>query len=105
MAVRNNDTKVCVMRGFYDESGEYREKHYDDVALFELPEKAQIRINFNYDITVLYSPNEVLVIAHKSHDIEEYKKQSEILSYLSFLHSAVSYPEEYGVLKIQEKEN
>ena len=39
---------VCVMRGFYDEGGEYREKHYDDVALFELPEKAQIRINFNY---------------------------------------------------------
>ena len=44
-------------------------------------------------------------IAIEQGDIEEYKKQSEILSYLSFLHSAVSYPEEYGVLKIQEKEN
>ena len=44
-------------------------------------------------------------IAIEQGDIEEYKKQSEILSYLLFLHSAVSYPEEYGVLKIQEKEN
>ena len=74
MVGRNNDTKVCVMRGFYDEGGEYREKHYDDVALFELPEKAQIWIDFNYDITLLYSPNEVLVIAKKSQDIGEYKK-------------------------------
>ena len=74
MAVRNNDTKVCVMRGFYDEIGEYCEEYWDDVTLCELPETAQIRFSFNYDITVLYSKDEILVMAKKPQDIEEYKK-------------------------------
>lgn len=74
MAVRNNDTKVCVMRGFYDESGEYREEYRDDVILCELPETAQIRFSFDHDITVLYSKDEILVMAKKPQDIEEYKK-------------------------------
>ena len=74
MAGRNNDTKVCVMRGFYDESGEYCEEYWDDVTLCELPETAQIRFSFDYDITVLYSKDEILVMAKKPQDIEEYKK-------------------------------
>jgi hypothetical protein len=74
MAVRNNDTKVCVMRGFYNESDEYIEQYREDVALYELPQMAQNRVNFDYDVTLLYSKNEVLVIAKKSQDIEEYKK-------------------------------
>ena len=74
MAVRNNDTKVCVMRGFYDEIGEYCEEYWDDVTLCELPETAQIRFSFDYDITVLYSKDEILVMAKKPQDIEEYKK-------------------------------
>ena len=74
MAGRNNDTKVCVMRGFYDEIGEYCEEYWDDVTLCELPETAQIRFSFDYDITVLYSKDEILVMAKKPQDIEEYKK-------------------------------
>ena len=74
MAGRNNDTKVCVMRGFYDEIGEYCEEYWDDVTLCELPETAQIRFSFDYDITVLYSKDEIFVMAKKPQDIEEYKK-------------------------------
>lgn len=74
MTVKNNDTKVCVMRGFYNESDEYIEQYREDVALYELPQMAQNRVNFDYDITLLYSKNEVLVIAKKSQYIEEYKK-------------------------------
>lgn len=74
MAVRNNDIKVCVMRGFYDESGEYHEEYWDDITLCELPETAQIRFSFDHDITVLYSKDEILVMAKKPQDIEEYKK-------------------------------
>ena len=74
MAGRNNDTKVCVMRGFYDEIGEYCEEYWDDVTLCELPETAQIRFSFDHDITVLYSKDEILVMAKKPQDIEEYKK-------------------------------
>lgn len=74
MTAKNNDTKVCVMRGFYNEADEYIDQYLEDVALCELPQTAQNRIDFDYDITVLYSKNEVLVIAKKSQDIEEYKK-------------------------------
>ena len=74
MTVKNNDTKVCVMRGFYNESDEYIEQYREDVALYELPQMAQNRVNFDNDITLLYSKNEVLVIAKKPQYIEEYKK-------------------------------
>ena len=66
MVGRNNDTKVCVMRGFYDESGEYCVEYWDDVTLCELPETAQIRFSFDHDITVLYSKDEILVMAKKA---------------------------------------
>lgn len=68
------NTKICMMRGFYDEEGEYREGYREDVNLCELPESALNRINLDYDISTLYSKNDVLVIAKNSQDIAEYKK-------------------------------
>lgn len=67
-------TKVCVMRGFYDEKGEYREEYREDVRLCELPETALNRISLDYDVNTLYSKNDVLVIAKSLQDIDEYKK-------------------------------
>ena len=69
-----DNIKVCVMRGFYDEKGEYREEYFDDVALSELPEKAVARIAPNYDLSILYSKYDVLVIAKSKQDIEEHKR-------------------------------
>lgn len=44
-------------------------------------------------------------IAHEQGDNVEFKKQSNILSYLSFLHEAISYPEKFSIVEIHEKEN
>ncbi len=73
MTTMNNDTQVCVMRCFYDESGEYCETFQDDISLCELSKTALDKINFNYDISVLYSKNDVLVIGRNIQEIEEYK--------------------------------
>ena len=73
MTTINNDTKVCVMRCFYDENGEYCETLQEDISLCELSKTAQDRISFNYDISVLYSKNDVLVIGKNLQEIEEYK--------------------------------
>ena len=67
-------TKVCVMRGFYDEAGEYREEYRENVNLCELPKSAINRINLDYDVNTLYSKNDVLVIAKSLQDIAEYKR-------------------------------
>ena len=69
-----DDMRVCVMRAFYDEKGEYREAYYVDVPLSGLPEKAVARILFNYDLSIIYSNDEVLVIAANMQDIDEYHR-------------------------------
>lgn len=79
MRVENNaetieTMNVCVMRGFYDDTGEYREEYFRDIPLSELPENAVTRIAFNYDLTILYGANDVLVIAANMQDIDEYQR-------------------------------
>jgi hypothetical protein len=69
----NERTKVCVMRGFYDADGEYCEEYMEDIELSVLPEKAVVRVDLNYDLTTLYSKEEVLVVARSISEIEEYK--------------------------------
>lgn len=78
MNVRKDNSKdwtnVCVMRAFYDETGEYREEYIKDIPLSELPEKAVARIAFDYDLSILYSEHEVLVIATSMQDIDEHRR-------------------------------
>ena len=71
-----DDMKVCVMRAFYDEKGEYREAYYEDVLLSELPEKAVMSIAFDYGMSILYSKNDVLVVTENMQDIK-YLRQYE----------------------------
>lgn len=70
----DRDIKVCVMRGFYDCDDEYREEYKEDISLLELPKKAIDRIDFTYDVSTLYSKDEVLVIAPNMQAINEYKE-------------------------------
>ncbi len=67
-----NWTKVCVMRGFYDDEGEYREEIMEDISLSELPREAVDRIAFSYQMSVLYSKRDVLVVAQNKQDLDEY---------------------------------
>ena len=69
----NEETKVCVMRCYYDEEGEYREEFMENIELSVLPEKAVVRVDLGYDITTLYSQWDVLVVARSISEIEEYK--------------------------------
>ena len=69
-----DNIKVCVMRGFYDEEGEYREEYLEGIALSELPKEAVARIDFEYDITTLYSKRNVLVVAKSKQDIDDYRQ-------------------------------
>ena len=73
MRTRRRVVNVCVMRGFYDEAGEYREETMENVGIYELPQDAIERINFRYDITTLYSKCDVLVISKNIQNIDEYK--------------------------------
>ena len=70
----NGDWNVCVMRGFYDEAGEYCEEMMENIHLSRLPEKAIPRVDLTYDVTTLYSKEDVLVIAKSMQEISEYKK-------------------------------
>lgn len=70
----NSYTKVCVLRGFYDEEGEYHEEHMEDFPLCELPKETITMVDFDYDITTLYSKYDVLVVAKSMQDIDEYRK-------------------------------
>ena len=79
MRVENNaetieNMNVCVMRGFYDATGDYREEYIKDIPLSELPEKVIARIAFEYDLSILYSKDEVLVIAANMQDIDEHQR-------------------------------
>ena len=70
----NEETKACVMTGYYDEDGEYREEIKENIYLNELPPAAVVRVDLErYDITVLYSKNDVMVVAKSVEDIKEYK--------------------------------
>ena len=82
MRVENNTEaietmNVCVMRGFYDEKGEYYETYYEDVPLSELPEKAVMSIAFDYGMSILYSKDDVLVVTENMEDIK-YIRQHEV---------------------------
>ena len=70
----NEATKICVMRGFYNENGEYCEEYMENIELSKLPEKAMVRVDLDYDITTLYSQWDVLVVARSISEIDEYKK-------------------------------
>lgn len=70
----NEATKICVMRGYYDEEGEYREEIMENISLSKLPEKAIPRVDLTYDVTILYSKEDVLVISRRVEDIYEYKR-------------------------------
>jgi hypothetical protein len=65
---------VCVMRGFYDDTGEYREEYFTDIPLSALAEKAVARIAFEYDLSILCSKDEVLVVAANMQDIDEHQR-------------------------------
>ena len=67
------DSRVCVMRGFYDEKGEYCEEYRDNIELHTLPGRAAEKVSFRYDITTLYSKSDVLVVAKSLKDIYEYR--------------------------------
>ena len=41
MRTRRRVVNVCVMRGFYDEAGEYREETMENVGIYELPKMPQ----------------------------------------------------------------
>lgn len=73
MRTRKSVVNVCVMRGFYDEAGEYREETMENVGIYELPQDAIGKINFRYDITTLYSKCDVLVVSKNIKNIDEYK--------------------------------
>ena len=73
MRTRKSVANVCVMRGFYDETGEYREETMENVGIYELPQDAIGKINFRYDITTLYSKCDVLVVSKNIKNIDEYK--------------------------------
>ena len=68
-----NDSRVCIMRGFYDDKGEYCEEYRDNIELYKLPGDAAERVSFRYDITTLYSKSDVLVVAKSLKDIYEYR--------------------------------
>lgn len=70
----NEATKICVMRGFYNENGEYCEEYMENIELSKLPEKAIVRVDLDYDINTLYSQWDVLVVARSISEIDEYKK-------------------------------
>jgi hypothetical protein len=72
--VFNEETKVCVMRCFYDEEGEYCEEYMEGIETSTLPEKASGRLDLRYDINTLYSKWDVLVVARSISEIDEYKK-------------------------------
>ncbi len=72
--ITNEATKVCVMRCFYDEEGEYREEYMENIEVSDLPEKAAVRVDLGYDINVLYSKWDVFVVARSISEINEYKK-------------------------------
>ena len=67
-----NWTKVCVIRGFYDDEGEYREEIMEDISLSELPREVVDRIAFDYQISILYSKRDVLVVARNKQNLDEY---------------------------------
>ena len=94
MSAENNteiteNMSVCVMRGFYDDTGEYREEYVRDIPLSGLPEKAVTRIRFDYDLSILYSNDEVLVIAANMQDIDEYQR---LEGTPRFFHSLLNNP-------------
>lgn len=86
----NSNTKVSVMRGFYNNEGEYCEEYMENIPLCELPQKAIERVNLEYDITTLYTEQEVLVIAKELDKIYEYK---ELEAKPRFFHGLLNLPE------------
>lgn len=67
-----NNIKVWVMRGYYDEEEEYCEKYLEDITLSNLPKEVVDRIALGYDVSVLYSEHDLLVIAKSKQVLDEY---------------------------------
>lgn len=84
-----SNTRVCAMRGVYDCDGEYREEYRTGIRLSDLPEKAAKSIDFAYDISTLYTEEEVLVIAKNMQAINEYK---ELGGTPRFFHALLNMP-------------
>ena len=69
-----DNTKMWVMRGFYDEEEKYCEKYLEEIPLSQLPKEVVDRILFKYDVSVLYSERDLFVIAKSKQELDEYLK-------------------------------
>ena len=95
----NDNIKVYVMRGFYDERGEYCKEYLEDIPLSELPEKAIPKIDFDYDVSIAYGIQDVLVVAKSRQDLDEYLS---LAGKPRFFHSLLNMSYRYDYASIVE---
>ena len=72
-AIINRHRTACVLIGYYDEDGNYREIARENLELKNLPKRITKNIYLNHDITIHVSPRiEICVFAKSMKDIETY---------------------------------
>ena len=74
-AIINRTRTACVLVGYYDEDGQYREVIRENFDLNNIPERFAQNVYLDHDITMQVSPGiEIGVFAKCLQDIETYLK-------------------------------